>query len=300
MGCRIQRKGNKSEGTIGVFVQHPFYGVCGITCAHVLLNKDEMNSCHENTNNKMWLSNDPKGTVYQPYPPHVIGVLRMAIVKEGNDNPIGIEIAVIQLTKRKPNSGQFSASRETREDGLEFNSGKICREPGENRLCFKYGSVTDYTEGTIIPSKYNAMIESWDEHNDSTKTKNEKQKTKTTIIRGQIMVKSSCKRSFAEEGDSGGPVFVFDTKGDIACIGIVEAGCKSMGMALVTPIGRIVDEIGVEQLIPFHPTNTKILREIEKIQQNQSEIIGNQVQMLGKLERLLDTGDHRSPRERRK
>ncbi|KAH3746842.1 hypothetical protein DPMN_181259 [Dreissena polymorpha] len=112
MGCQIERK--RKTGTLGLFVQHPFYGLCGVTCAHVLLDDEEKKAY----NNKKFLDpEDPENFVHQPSPPHDIGVIRKVIVKEDARYPIGVEIAVIQIKKRGPNSGQFPAPRQPQPHG---------------------------------------------------------------------------------------------------------------------------------------------------------------------------------------
>ncbi|KAH3775968.1 hypothetical protein DPMN_177379 [Dreissena polymorpha] len=100
MGCQIKRY---KRGSLGVLFEND-YGLCGITCGHVVCSPEEMKKCmqkggtfHFDTNNE----------VYQPEEPHTIGYLKKLICKEGNGNEASLDIGVIQLTSRPPRDGKF-------------------------------------------------------------------------------------------------------------------------------------------------------------------------------------------------
>ncbi|KAH3824611.1 hypothetical protein DPMN_126448 [Dreissena polymorpha] len=69
----------------------------------------------------------------------------------------------------------------------------------------------------------------------------------------QSMVRSIENKPFAQKGDSGGPVFVHDSNGEVVCIGIVLGGVKYSDIALVTPISSIMQVLGASQLLSFSP-----------------------------------------------
>ncbi|KAH3726923.1 hypothetical protein DPMN_052800 [Dreissena polymorpha] len=102
MGCKIQRTLN---GTLGLFVDHHSYGLCGVSCAHVLLSAEEIMHCRERNGRIVLDSFDCD--VFRPERPHTIGKLREVITKEGSDSESGLDIAIFEITTRLPQDGKF-------------------------------------------------------------------------------------------------------------------------------------------------------------------------------------------------
>ncbi|KAH3740954.1 hypothetical protein DPMN_047672 [Dreissena polymorpha] len=115
MGCAIERH---LKGTLGLFIEHNIYGLCGLTCAHAMLSKEEHERCKQ-TNGRIHselLLNDCE--VYQPERPHGLGSLVEAIYKEGNCSQTGIDIALVEIKQRHPIDGKFPSSK----DGINSES----------------------------------------------------------------------------------------------------------------------------------------------------------------------------------
>jgi hypothetical protein len=114
MGCKITRYTGKAGdfgGTLGGFIDHPSYGVCGITCAHALMFPDELKKCVEHNGEISWPNIFASDTVCQPHPVpgnrNKIGRVVQAIYKEGDQSEAGVEVAIIQIEERPPKSGHF-------------------------------------------------------------------------------------------------------------------------------------------------------------------------------------------------
>ncbi|XP_052268152.1 uncharacterized protein LOC127869544 isoform X6 [Dreissena polymorpha] len=241
MGCAIHRH---LKGTLGLFIEHNIYGLCGLTCAHAMLSKEEHERCKQ-TNGRIYselLLNDCE--VYQPEHPHGLGSLVEAIYKEGNDFQTGIDIALVKIKQRHPIDGKFPGSKdginsESTEINFEFASGKALTPSLNNGRCCKIGQMSGYTEGTLINKEQNSVAR------DVLEVLGYK-----FVIYNQLNVKSST-QLFAKPGDSGSPVFVKDGDGEPACIGIVVGGRTCDGVVYVTPINTILQELGISQLKSF-------------------------------------------------
>ncbi|XP_052240251.1 uncharacterized protein LOC127850895 isoform X4 [Dreissena polymorpha] len=241
MGCAIERH---LKGTLGLFIEHNIYGLCGLTCAHAMLSKEEHERCKQ-TNGRIHselLLNDCE--VYQPERPHGLGSLVEAIYKEGNCSQTGIDIALVEIKQRHPIDGKFPSSKdginsESTEINFEFASGKALTPSLNNGRCCKFGQFSGYTEGTLINKEQNSVAR------DVLEVLGYK-----FVIYNQLNVKSST-HLFAKPGDSGSPVFVKDGDGEPACIGIVVGGRTCDGVVYVTPINTILQELGISQLKSF-------------------------------------------------
>ncbi|KAH3873665.1 hypothetical protein DPMN_036902 [Dreissena polymorpha] len=241
MGCAIQRC---LKGTLGLFIEHNIYGLCGLTCAHVMLSKEEHERCKQ-INGRIHsdlLLNDCE--VYQPEHPHGLGSLVEAIYKEGNCFQTGIDIALVEIKQRHPIDGKFPSSidginSESTEITFDFASGKALTPNLNNGRCCKFGQMSGYTEGTLINKEQNSVAR------DVLEVLGYK-----FVIYNQLNVKSFTDL-FAKPGDSGSPVFVKDGDGEPACIGIVVGGRTCDGVVYVTPINTILQELGISQLKSF-------------------------------------------------
>ncbi|KAH3871917.1 hypothetical protein DPMN_035132 [Dreissena polymorpha] len=260
MGCKIE---GHQTGTLGVFIEHPSYGICGITCAHVAISATEMEDCKSESGRLLWEKINPsKKCIYQPSRINgefnQFGQIVEVIYKEGKSSETGIEIALIQIEKRHPDSGKFPTPRSlSNSDGSDytFASGKTCGPTrfNTNNRCFKVGSVTDFTEGTIemrAPNVVRTDKHTWDYDH-----------LRITLY-NQFLVRPK-QEAFADFGDSGSPVFVKDEEtGEPVCIGLVEGGLTAGGLVVVTPITKILEELGISQLKAF-PKN--VMQELEQI-----------------------------------
>ncbi|XP_052285023.1 uncharacterized protein LOC127881310 isoform X1 [Dreissena polymorpha] len=231
MGCQISRA---AFGTLGVFIEHPFYGLCGLTSAHVVLDDSTPFSVDMN-GHCYFQSNEHK--VYQPISPDEIGCLKEAVIKTGCVSQAGMEIALIQLEQRFPVNGDFPKPRVGATD-ISFTSGKTAGLNVSDVFCFKIGSATDYTEGTIIRNSncVRDILRRADNF------------VIPLFIRFKIKPRSTL---FAYEGDSGAPVFVKDVTGEPVCIGIIVGGNPDTGEVFVTHIEDILREFGNSKLKSF-------------------------------------------------
>ncbi|XP_060561273.1 uncharacterized protein LOC132721039 [Ruditapes philippinarum] len=105
MGCQIG--GDCSSGTLGCFIDHPQYGVCGLTCAHVLLNPLEL--LHLETYGMMkWPLHGMVKNVYQPADNksvlgNVVQLIRKTALKQYLWNGCGF----VQSHRQTTENGKF-------------------------------------------------------------------------------------------------------------------------------------------------------------------------------------------------
>ncbi|KAH3726954.1 hypothetical protein DPMN_052835 [Dreissena polymorpha] len=249
MGCKIQRSLN---GTLGLFVEHHSYGLCGVSCAHVLLSAEEMMHCRERNGRIVLDSIDCD--VYQPEHPHKIGILREDITKEGSDSESGLDIALFQISTRFPQDGKFPQPRISNMPDKSFESGRTIAINVHNDKCYKFGSCSDFTEGKLINLGHPSCVRDVLQVAEYTFT-----------ICNQVRVQSQSGHLFANIGDSGAPVFVKDGDGQLACIGIIVGGRASDGVVYVTPITRILQELGISKLKSFVPNFVEMANDVQTI-----------------------------------
>jgi hypothetical protein len=107
MGSQIG--GDTHMGTLGFFIDHPQFGICGLTCAHVLLTGREMTqlkTLHGGT--LEWPLHEMCKNVYQPADKQsVLGHTVQVIYKEGSNENCGMELALFRITDRHPKSPDF-------------------------------------------------------------------------------------------------------------------------------------------------------------------------------------------------
>lgn len=128
MGCAIRNEnidqcGNCSAGTLGGFLNHPLYGMCCITCAHVLF--DDVNSFQHFPNGvKNWTAEDTDVQVFQPccLGASSFGKVACAVFKAGDGNNSGVDAALVRITSRHPVSGFFPDTQTFEDSGISFLS----------------------------------------------------------------------------------------------------------------------------------------------------------------------------------
>jgi hypothetical protein len=107
MGCQITSSTTSpSYGTLGGFFHHRELGLCGITCAHVVLDEASMHELRGEK--KLWSTHSPM--VFQPdtrRPKYQLGPVKEAVYKTGNEHSSGIDMAIFKLENRAPKSGHF-------------------------------------------------------------------------------------------------------------------------------------------------------------------------------------------------
>ncbi|XP_060584015.1 uncharacterized protein LOC132740174 isoform X2 [Ruditapes philippinarum] len=250
MGCKITRfTGIAGDlgGTLGGFIDHPSYGVCGITCAHALMFPDELRKCVEHNREITWPKIFSSDIVCQPNivsdKINKIGRIVQAIYKEGDQSEAGVEVAVIQIEDRPPISGHFPGIGP---NGINipytFETGKTC---GVSRVLgkdlFKFGCISDFTQGRIKSTP--VCVRTFEfEHNGF-----------TIRLLNQLEIETE---KFATHGDSGSLVFCKGMSGDFECVGMVEGGV-SYKTCIITPIQSILAALKVSSLKDFEIKKTK-------------------------------------------
>ncbi|WAR08885.1 hypothetical protein MAR_018843 [Mya arenaria] len=261
LGCKIMRSGFRSDffqlrekkvhGTLGGFVDHPEYGFCGFSCAHVLLNKNEIEKAERDKRIYYPTLNE---SVFQPVDGpdgDRIGFLVEAMYKEKHDDDkrAGVELALFSVDKRIPRKGTFP-SLPSSQFRKTFNSGNtIGPTLAKGRRVWKFGCTSQYTEGFI-----HGMTSSVRTQPFSYMTP-----IKQITLFNQLEVSSGVHgKTFAQQGDSGALVFK-DTLGDEepVCVGMVVGGSgldarNSSCQTFVTPIREILEALNVKHLKVFH------------------------------------------------
>ncbi|XP_060605435.1 uncharacterized protein LOC132757952 [Ruditapes philippinarum] len=246
MGSQIG--GDIYAGTLGFFIDHPQFGICGLTCAHVLLKRWEMTqlkTLHGGT--LKWPLHEMSKNVYQPADKQsVLGHTVQVIYKEGSDENCGMELALFRITDRHPKSPSFPYETGSNvATSIKYDSWRMCSTHRLNKKddahVIKFGSKTELSHGII---KFDTI---------SVKTLEACIGHENVSIKllKQIEVKAQSNGiPFAKNGDSGAPVFVVEENSQNKCIGIVEGG-TSYGTVVVTPIVPILAELDVPCLKSF-------------------------------------------------
>ncbi|XP_021367569.1 uncharacterized protein LOC110459563 [Mizuhopecten yessoensis] len=265
MGCDIGRSTPVGDpprflgGTLGPFVK--FNNKIGfLTCAHVLFgiaNPTTTLDYKYDVNNKIEVVQPSSDTTTVNGPPKPCGHVKRAIFNP-ELNP-SIDAAVVELTDRLPNKGQFSNTKHSsyKEAGFEelpeYNSGKVRRDLthcGEYPV-FQFGSSSDVTKGTVsmcgVDVRRLSAALGLPLGNGDVQMKNQYQ------VRG-----ANPAVSFSSQGDSGSAVFMKSSDADdMRCIGMAIGSthvdkdrCPS---AVVTPIGAVLDALGSDYKIASFP-----------------------------------------------
>ncbi|XP_053391008.1 uncharacterized protein LOC128553847 isoform X2 [Mercenaria mercenaria] len=104
MGCKISAVQDQ-YGTLGGFIDHPEYGLCGFSCAHVLVDENTLSTL---TMTKKMQWNERWKQVYQPIQSEdgQIGRLLECYYDNGHGYH-GVDLALFSIDKRPPVSGEF-------------------------------------------------------------------------------------------------------------------------------------------------------------------------------------------------
>ncbi|XP_053380863.1 uncharacterized protein LOC123549841 isoform X2 [Mercenaria mercenaria] len=244
MGCQIE---SGKIGTLGGFVDHPEYGLSAITCAHVVLDDEELHDLRRNSK-KTWRCNEKP--IYQPDISDKVrnycGQLKEAIYKSGTGDNSGVDLAVFQIEKRAPESGTFPDVNSTTTD-MVFETGKLCSSVNENfNYVMKFGCTTNKTEGFV---QFSSSAVRLIEH---THTYRVSSKDYTYSLFNQFEIRPILNQhKFVQPGDSGSLVFKEDISRDLLCIGMVVGVFEPCGNGIVIPISAIKAELGVSELKNF-------------------------------------------------
>ncbi|XP_053389917.1 uncharacterized protein LOC128552872 [Mercenaria mercenaria] len=274
---RSPNERNRLFGSLGCFIDHPEYNLCGLTCAHVLLFPWALEEVKRDDNGTLrWPSFRPHDKVYQPAESNeAIGQIVQVIYQEGGNTTCGMEVALFQIDQRHPISGRFPTMRLAGGEEIVFDSGKSCgfSHIGDNEA-IKFGPVTDKTTGKFELQTNTTCVKTISEHWDHGNFR--------ITLNNQLCVKSADSngqpKSFAAEGDSGSLVFIKDSRGEFVSVGIVEGG-TSYDATVVTPIKPILQKIGVHSLKSF---------EKEKIEQKLDNIDNRLKDVHVNIQRNLD------------
>jgi hypothetical protein len=90
-------------GTLGGFIDHSMHGLCGLTCAHVVYNAAELMEIKDKKQCSL------RKAVYQPIGERssAFGEVVHAVYDNGSPCSSGVEVALIGIHNRQPNSGRF-------------------------------------------------------------------------------------------------------------------------------------------------------------------------------------------------
>ncbi|XP_060587128.1 uncharacterized protein LOC132742680 [Ruditapes philippinarum] len=232
MGCLIQglpdntdTSGNIQTGTLGGFIDHPQFGLCCFTSAHVILSDNDMSAIGRGVS--LQPTNDL--SCYQPYHPHRFGSIVLAVCEEGNANCPGVEVVMIKIENRQiDNHGRFPGTED-----IAYWSGKILELDEIRQLInttetyvIKYGAETGITKGKIL----NDMTTTCFKHGNLNFT-----------LQNQVAIYGV---KFAEAGDSGALVFHCHENMPLSVIGVIEGG-TNFDTCLVTPICAVLKSLGL-------------------------------------------------------
>ncbi|XP_053405403.1 uncharacterized protein LOC128558950 [Mercenaria mercenaria] len=256
MGCAVHANVTNSEGdimggTLGGFINHPRYGKCCLTCAHVVTKPNDMINLRDNNGGKAVIGTDRNYLVYQPVctGSRPFGRLVCVVYKEGGEGKSGIDAALIKITDRLPKTGDFPDTDNYIEAGFDqsrpmiFNSG-ITRDLSDDDIStevVKFGAITGVTRGLV---RMNGSI--------IRRTNMCGYSEFGYLLHNQVEILSVGSKPFALSGDSGALVFAKDRSNELVAVGMVEGG-MSDGRIMITPMCQILAE-----LIPPSEVQTKV------------------------------------------
>ncbi|XP_060601733.1 uncharacterized protein LOC132754986 [Ruditapes philippinarum] len=286
MGSQIG--GDIIEGTLGFFIDHPQFGICGLTCAHVLLTRWEMTQLKTNHSGTLkWPLHRMCKNVYQPADKRsVLGHTVQVIYKEGSDENCGMELALFRITDRHPKSPSFPDETGSNvATNIKYDSWRMCSTDRLNKKedahVIKFGSKTEITHGIMKFDTISVkLLDKYPFVHEYAPIKLFKQIEVAAPSNGI---------PFAEKGDSGAPVFVVEKNSQTKCIGIIEGG-TSYGTVVVTPIVPILAELDVPCLKSFD-TEKELSNIQDKIDnlETQMKTIGSDIQT---IKQILSNGPH--------
>jgi hypothetical protein len=103
----VTDKGDLLGGTMGCFVKHKMFGLCGMTSAHILLSQAEIQEVLKDGYREYDINS--LKPVFQPISDTLsqFGQVVAAACNEGQSDTPGVEVALIKILCRQPTSGSF-------------------------------------------------------------------------------------------------------------------------------------------------------------------------------------------------
>lgn len=98
MGCAIGPAARDVYGTLGGFVDHPVYGLCALTCAHVVMQESEL---RHNANIAGLTCVQPNNTEAE------FGEVIKTVFRDNGSYRSGLDVALIKINSRAPANGYF-------------------------------------------------------------------------------------------------------------------------------------------------------------------------------------------------
>ncbi|XP_060578024.1 uncharacterized protein LOC132735141 [Ruditapes philippinarum] len=243
MGCQITSNRTQSFGTLGGFFYHEDFGLCGVTCAHVVLDEAMI---HDLRGEKKVWSREESPMVFHPnttQDEYKLGPVKEAVYRTGSEDSSGIDIAVFKIEGATPDSGFFPEEPE-----MCFETGRTLgtSDLKKKTPVFKYGRTTALTRGYI--EFENTTVRMIKFERKYTLGSNEY----TFLLKNQIEVRpesSLCTQLFNDFGDSGAFVFVKDSDNQLVCIGICVGKLNTNGV--VIPITAVKGDLGITKFCDF-------------------------------------------------
>ncbi|XP_053373589.1 uncharacterized protein LOC123532767 isoform X2 [Mercenaria mercenaria] len=235
MGCQIASA--VGAGTLGGFIHHPMYGLCGTTCAHVVLSDAELKSSVTKNYGKRTWEEDEKIIRQPANRGRKVGRVTETFFKACEEGSCGIDLAVFQIEERPPNSGKFPTVKGVEIDMI-YESGKMCEKSPflHGRKVRKFGSATEFTEGVVnFPGAVCRLTHG--------------NKEQTQLFMKVIDICSLDGPDFCLRGDSGALVFQTGVGRDSVCVGMLIGEVNGNGIAL--PISEVKEKLGVSEFEPF-------------------------------------------------
>ncbi|XP_060594691.1 uncharacterized protein LOC132749034 [Ruditapes philippinarum] len=261
MGCQITSNKTPLEsfGTLGGFFYHKDFGLCGVTCAHVVL---EEATIHDIRGEKKIWSKEESPMVFHPNTTqheYKLGPVKEAVYRTGSEDSSGIDIAVFKIEGAAPDSGFFPEESE-----MCFETGRTLgtSDLKYNTPVLKYGRTTALTRGYIEFENITVRMIKYERK--YTLGSNEY----TFLLKNQIAVRpelNSCTQLFNDFGDSGAFVFVKDSDNQLVCIGICVGKLNTHG--IIIPISAVKGDLGISKFCDFrwHRLSEKIKEMDEKL-----------------------------------
>ncbi|XP_053386770.1 uncharacterized protein LOC128550862 isoform X1 [Mercenaria mercenaria] len=240
IGCGIHAgvrtdNGDILGGTLGAFVKHKTFDLCCITSAHVVLSHEELQWTKRYSYSDF--GNNETKMVFQPacQQSESFGRVVAASYKEGGHRSPGVEVALIQVQRRKPISGSFPhANTGSGPDvSFVFDSGNVIDATLLRPMTevYKFGMATGPTTGYL--GLQGAAVRVGSNHLDDSNF--------GVRLYNQLEILPKHNSSFAKIGDSGALVFIGHPHCP-AAIGILEGGLPN-GKILVTPIIDVLEAL---------------------------------------------------------
>ncbi|XP_052809595.1 uncharacterized protein LOC128238059 [Mya arenaria] len=297
IGCEIGRGESKDIGTLGGFIDHPEYGMCGLTSGHMCLDRAEYEACVKH-DGRLMLQQWPEGTrgrgIYQPAKLQngdEVGQLVEVLYKVGGHLESGFDVALFQIEQKYPADGIFPAEKiddQCHDVAYKFKSGNVC---GVSRTAdkplWKFGRSTGSTTGkALFKTPITAVKEVrllWKTHDKF-----------EIMLLNQFAVSplgTDQNKKFANYGDSGALVFIDKDIDDLTCVGMVAGGEVGSSIAIISPICPILKHINVTKFHSFYNTprqNSEALQRLETMYSQLDQRMARIDNNVGKLVALVE------------